>query len=346
MLGADRTFSFTSDVTALSASLTTSGGTGQLAATNVSAGAHTVAAADLTAAGYAITEISCNDSDSVVSLASRSVALALSPNEDLVCTFTSANTRDAAVSSINNFLTGRNALILANQPDLQRRLDRLTGQPGAPGNATAYGLPVPGSGSLPLSFALANGHATFSTSMASAAAAIGGPDRGQQPFDIWGEAYFSRARLGGQRGDFRIVHIGADHRIGDDLLAGVLAQFDSFNDRGKLEAGEAEGDGWMAGPYLMARLAPQLFGEVRAAWGKSDNRVSPLGTYTDEFDTSRSLYSGSLVGQFAIGEATKYAATSIDGGYREPVRMSKRAGTVVTIDDVRTALHEKSTVTT
>ena len=90
------------------------------------------------------------------------------------------------------------------------------------------------------------------------------------------------------------------------MLVGGQMQFDDFNDRGVLEAGEAEGTGWMVGPYFMARLSPQLFGEVRAAWGRSDNRVSPLGTYVDDFETRRSLYSGSLVGQFPLDEATVF----------------------------------------
>ena len=300
--GQDRAFSFTSDVAALSATLTTSGGIGQLSATGVSAGAHTVTAGDLTAAGYALMDISCDDSDSVINFADRSVALALSPNEDLVCTFTSANTREAATVAINDFLTGRNALILASQPDLQRRLDRLSGGSGAPGNAVAYGIAVPGGTSLPFHLALSSGQTTFSASLASAAAAMGDADRGQQAFDIWTEARYSNVRLGSQSGRFGIVHIGADYRIGDNLLIGGLVQYDDFNDRGTLEAGEAEGEGWMAGPYLMARLSSQLFGEVRAAWGQSDNRVSPLGTYVDDFETRRSFYSGSLVGQFALDE--------------------------------------------
>ena len=96
ILGSDTSVAYSSDISALNGAIVTSGGVGQLVAGNVSAGAHSVSAADLSSAGYTITSISCNDGDSITNLASRSIAIALSPNEDLVCTFTSANTREAA----------------------------------------------------------------------------------------------------------------------------------------------------------------------------------------------------------------------------------------------------------
>lgn len=305
VIGGDTPVTFTSDIAALNTSFTTSGGTGQASAADVAAGSYNISVNDLRTGGFALTDITCNDADSVANVAARSVALELSPGEDLVCTFTTTNSRGAAQAAIADFLTGRNALILAHQPDLQRRLDRLAGTPAQGGSATAFGLPVPGSGALPFAMALSNGQASGSTSLAQIQSAVGGQDRPGSDFDIWGEAFFSDARLGSQAANFRIFHIGADYKISDNLLLGALAEFDSFSDRGDLEAGEAEGDGFMVGPYLMARIAPELFAEVRAAWGSSDNRVNPLGTFTDEFDTTRSFYSGSLVGQFDIGKKTQ-----------------------------------------
>nr|WP_298925563.1 hypothetical protein [uncultured Erythrobacter sp.] len=86
--------------------------------------------------GYAVTDIICNDSDSVRNIAGRSVAIELSQKEDPVCTFTSVNSRGAASAAIADFLTGRNAQIMSHQPDFQRRLDRLDGQ-SAPGGLNA-----------------------------------------------------------------------------------------------------------------------------------------------------------------------------------------------------------------
>jgi len=304
-IGGDSSVTFASDIAALNGSVTTSGGSAQVSAVNVPAGAYSVSVNDNRAAGFAVTEISCNDTDSTINLGARSISLALSPGEDLVCTFTSTNSRGAAQAAIADFLTGRNALIMSHQPDLQRRLDRITGVPVQGGNATAYGVPVPGSGSLPFAVSLASGQAIASTSLAQISSVTDPQDRSDRPFDIWGEAYFSRAQLGDQKANFRIFHIGADYRVGDNVLLGVLAEFDDFDDRGTLDAGEAEGSGYLVGPYLMARIAPDLFGELRAAWGSSENRVNPLGSFTDDFDTSRSYFSGSLVGQFDVGNRTQ-----------------------------------------
>ena len=306
VVGADTGFAFTSDVTALNGTIQTVGGTGMIAATEVSAGGHTITAADLSTAGYAITDITCNDSDSAVDVAARRVDAELSPNEELVCTFTSTNTRAAALEAIEDFLTGRNALIMTNQPDSQRRIDRLQANPGSAGSASAYGVPVLGSGHLPANLMLSAGGVRAHTSLGTVAAAAGDPDRGSQAFDIWTEAYFAWSRIGAQEGQFSIVHAGADYRVSPDILLGVMASFDDFSNDGPLDTGEAEGAGWMAGPYVTARLAPQLYGELRAAWGRSNNRVNPLGTYVDAFETTRSYYSGSLIGQFDIDSATTF----------------------------------------
>lgn len=305
IIGSDVTIAFTSDIPALNTSVTTSGGIGRITAAGVAAGSHMLSAADLTSTGYAVTSISCNDADSTVNIANRTVALQLSPGEDLVCTFRMANSREAASIAIGNFLTGRNALILAHQPDLQRRLDRLENITAGAGSASIHGVPVPGSGKLPFKLNTSAGTTRFSASLAGVEDSLGiSSDPSSQPLDIWAEAYFSKTRLGGQNGKFSILYAGADYRASDDLLIGAVIEFDTFSDNGDLTAGEAEGDGWMAGPYVTARLAPQMFAEFRAAWGSSDNRVNPLGSYVDSFDTSRSLYSGSIIGQFDLGDDT------------------------------------------
>ena len=305
VVGVDGTFTYTSDISALSGTIVTASGSGQRSATLVPAGSHTLFAADARSAGYALTAITCNDTDSVVNLANRSVAIALSPNENLVCTFTSTNTRDAALTAISNFLTARNAALLANQPDLQRRLDRLTDQAAVGGSAVALGLPVPGSGHLPFSMSIAqkNAHVSSSLRMARAAAS---PDRQAAPFDIWAEAMIGSLDYSGQSGNFSVIYTGADYRFGKNLLVGGLVQFDSFSPSGTVRAGTARGSGWMAGPYVTVRIAPNLYADARAAWGTSNNTISPLGTFSDPFSTSRGLYSASLIGQFDIGNSTQF----------------------------------------
>lgn len=305
VVGADGAFTFASSIPALAGTITTANGSAQRVASQVAAGNHSFSVADARAAGYVVTGISCNDSDSVINLANRSISIALAPNENLVCTITSTNTRQAAQTAISNFLTARNAALLANQPDLQRRLDRLSGHGSSDGHASVHGLPIPGSGRLPLALNVAEGQTRAATSLGMVRSAAG-EDRGGTPFDIWAEASFSSLDYNGLDGRLRVIYAGADYRIGNDVLIGGLVQFDRYTPQGARRAGTASGDGWMAGPYVTARLAPSLYAEVRAAWGTSDNTISPLGTYVDAFETSRSLYSGSLIGQFDIGGATQF----------------------------------------
>lgn len=310
IVGADASVSYISDIAALTGSIATLGGSGELFATNVPAGTHSVTAADLTPQGYALTDITCSDTDSVVDFAGRSVAIELSPAEALICTFTSAHTRDAAMVAIRNFLTGRNGLILANQPDAQRRVSRLESQTPRSGEVSIAGFGVPGSGTLPMNASLGQTSGRFSTSLAQVRSSFSNaagvdPDRSQLPFDIWAELHFGSAEFDGADYDYQIAYVGADYLATDRLLLGVMGQYDTL-DGGARAAGRTEGDGWMVGPYLTTKLSEHLFGDLRAAWGKSANSVSPLGTFTDGFDTNRSLFTGSLVGVFDAGERTRF----------------------------------------
>lgn len=127
---------------------------------------------------------------------------------------------------------------------------------------------------------------------------------GSGRFDVWAERYVSSLSYAGHKGTFSILYTGADYRVSDGLLIGGLIQFDRFARNGAMTQGAVTGKGWMAGPYVTARLAPRLYADVRAAWGTSDNQVSPLGTFVDGFDTSRYFYSGSLIGDFDLGKSS------------------------------------------
>ena len=57
----------------------------------------------------------------------------------------------------------------------------------------------------------------------------------------------------------------------------------------------------MVGPYATLRLTEHLFWQARAAWGRSNNEVSPFLTYTDKFETDRWLVSSTLTGRWNFG---------------------------------------------
>jgi hypothetical protein len=302
VIGADTTVGYTSTVPGLPASATTSGGTASITATDVAAGGYSFSVDDLRAQGYALTALACDDADSTVSLANGSIALALSPSEDLVCTVTLTNSRSAAQQAIGEFIGGRNALLLANQPDLQRRLGRLRGSQQASGSARVGQLPVPGSQYLPARIEIdrVSKSVTSSLAMAKQAMGLGGSERTR--LDVWAEASVSDVTIGRNRGTFALGYLGFDYLVTDEVLLGALVQIDDFdNEASGLGAGLAEGDGWMAGPYVTARLSDRFYVDLRAAYGRADNSVSPLGTYVSAFDSERFLISGSAIGDVPLG---------------------------------------------
>ena len=303
VIGADTTVGYTSTVPGLPASATTSGGTATITATDIAAGSYSFAVNDLRAQGYALTALSCNDGDSAVSLPDATIALALSPSEDLVCTVTLTNSRSAAQQAIGEFLGGRNALLLANQPDLQRRLGRLRGSQAASGSARVGQLPVPGSEYLPAQIEIGRASKSVTTSLAMAKQAMGLGGANGSKLDIWAEASLSDVTIGQNRGTFALGYLGLDYLATDDVLIGALVQIDDFdNDAAGLGSGLADGNGWMAGPYVTARLSERFFLDARGAYGRSDNSVSPLGTFVSRFDTERFLLSGSAVGDLPLGD--------------------------------------------
>jgi outer membrane autotransporter protein len=64
---------------------------------------------------------------------------------------------------------------------------------------------------------------------------------------------------------------------------------------------KVEGSGWMIGPYGTLKLSNNLYLQGRAAWGRSSDSISPLGTYEHSFDSERWLLRGGLQGQWQYG---------------------------------------------
>ena len=122
-------------------------------------------------------------------------------------------------------------------------------------------------------------------------------------WDIWTEIYSSRSNSGASNSKFGIGYVGAHYFLNEHTLVGVMGQLDWSEETGSSSNSSAEGIGGMVGPYIAGQLPGQsLFYEARAAWGISDNEVSPTGTYTDSFDTTRWLASGKISGSFTRDE--------------------------------------------
>src|SRR5262249_40797902 len=103
---------------------------------------------------------------------------------------------------------------------------------------------------------------------------------------------------------FGLLHVGVDYRFSDRLVVGMLAQFDWMDQTDDTEHYAVSGSGWLAGPYVVARLHYNLLFDGRAAWGQSANEVSPFATYTDSFDTTRWMLKANFTGDFHEGAWT------------------------------------------
>ena len=315
--GADVTAEFSSPTSALTASLTTVGGTASVLIPNVLPGTHSVTAGNLASLGYGITAISCNDSDSTGEVASATATINLAAGEDITCTFTAIESREATSTLIADFLGARNTFLLANQPGSGHRIRRFS--PGASqttsGSASGFGLsgaiPVPVQASVTattLSFA---SHYAWSRPSGLNAGEASDEDRKAHERDIWIEGQIAGFNDANANGTFGVVYAGADQLVTPDILLGALIQYDWFSQDGDTDGSEVTGTGWMAGPYATFKLDEGFFADIRAAWGQSSNDISPTGTYTDSFDTTRWLVSGALIGSYQVDRWTIQPAASL-----------------------------------
>ncbi|NNU82107.1 hypothetical protein HMH01_16845, partial [Halovulum dunhuangense] len=96
---------------------------------------------------------------------------------------------------------------------------------------------------------------------------------------------------------YTLFTVGAHRFVSPNMLVGAMLQVDSA------ESGSADvsGTGWMAGPYFVAKTPEQpLYFEGRVLYGQTSNQISPLGFYTDDFETDRWLVQLGVTGQYSV----------------------------------------------
>jgi outer membrane autotransporter protein len=158
--------------------------------------------------------------------------------------------------------------------------------------------PAPGSvvmGFLPM---LANGNVSGSASLAAIESATGQGEPSE--FDIWIEGTFGLLHQASSNGRFALVSLGADYLVSPDILVGLSLRIDTIS-QVQDAGGTSGGTGWMAGPYLTARLTDNLYLDLDAMAGTADNHVSPFGTYTDDFSSYRWQLGAALQGHWEHG---------------------------------------------
>ena len=305
----DATFSFASSEAALNFAISTTGGTGSSGAISVTAGTYVIT--QTRPSGFGNTSLSCSDADSTVDVLGGVVTLRLASAENVTCTFNSGDSATLATETINSFLTRRNNLLLSNGPTRGRRLSRLS-----QGIGTSQTLSFQ-KGDLksisPVNFnllSLGSGSYSLSTSLSQVeragtmfALAHDGDDDFTQTlknrrYDVWFEAHYSKFKgSGGADGHFGVAYFGVDYLVNNDVLAGFMLQFDSLEDVSAANNTSVDGSGWMAGPYVTARLAPNLILDGRFAIGQSNNDIT-TALSSGNFDTNRWLLDVNLSGDF------------------------------------------------
>ncbi len=279
----------------------------------------TVSDTDPTIATFtAPTRQSADDGEFEFTLTVRDAAGAENTDTVAISVSTDASVQKT-VETINRFMETRTRLILANQPDASRRIDRLRSGVGPEQLSFATGEI---NKLMPVDFNLrdlVSGTYKFATSLdqvTRAAAHLEVMQGGQvaqggtaaherRRLDVWVEGGFHRFNGGaGSDGDFAIVHLGADYLVSPGLLVGAVVQYDSLTDSNDGDNSRIDGKGWLAGPYVTARLQENLYLDARVAGGASDNDVTPTGAYTDNFKSTRWLADVSLSGVFTHDQWT------------------------------------------
>ena len=122
------------------------------------------------------------------------------------------------------------------------------------------------------------------------------------PYNMWAEVSATAFRNSGpgnaRRGDVGIAFTGSDYLVNPGVLLGWVSQYDWSRESTDNGVSSTKGFGWMSGPYMALHLTQHLTLDARAAWGRSSNQTSPLGTYTDDFKTERTLLTGRLTGDW------------------------------------------------
>ncbi|WP_440958142.1 Ig-like domain-containing protein [Oceanicaulis sp. LC35] len=267
-------------------------------------------------AGWRVDSIQCvgdADNGSQVDLATGTLQIDVDSGETLVCTF--ANVRDedvvrlATQRAIRNFMFRRADRIIDAAPDLSMRLSARentgAGQYAADVDQGRYSM------SLTASLAGARNQAKARHSDAPGVPSHMRDNVGR--FDVWLSAELAGVNdnRAGERAesDFGVAQFGADWEVSDELLVGGMIQFDwmdetareVFEEAGAIAGARVDGEGWMAGPYVVWRMADRIVLDGLAMYGSSTNTINPLGLYEDEFETDRWMVRANLTGEYGQG---------------------------------------------
>ncbi len=189
----------------------------------------TVSDTDPTIATFtAPTRQTADDRELVFSLTVRDAAGADDTDTVAISVSTDASVQKT-VETINRFMEARTRLILANQPDLSSRINRLRSGVGSEQLSFATGEITK---LMPVKFnlhSIGTGNYNFATSLDQVARAVDHLQVAQgrtatherRHFDVWIEGSFHKFNdSAGADGDFRVAYLGADYLVSPYLPGG------------------------------------------------------------------------------------------------------------------------------
>lgn len=131
-------------------------------------------------------------------------------------------------------------------------------------------------------------------------------------YDIWMQVLGEKSELGDDENSLWVGYLGSHVFINPELLVGALVQVDWSDSNNETDGSFVNGTGWMAGPYIAAKLPDHpIYFDARAAWGQSKNTLKASDVDgEDDFDTERWLVSGKISGVMKVGRLTIRPALS------------------------------------
>jgi hypothetical protein len=189
----------------------------------------------------------------------------------------------------DSFFEARNSIIGNSVRPTNQRISRLNG-------AQSSSTPTGGDVLNYVSNFAATGNLPVSASLSAISAAADQQGTRSNPFDVWIEGTFSLLETSAGNGRASSAAIGADYLVNSDLLIGGYVSIDRL-DHFETGSNTLSGLGWLAGPYLTARLSDQLYIDVTSGLGTANNK-SKGSSGEDEFSSSRAYFNASLQGSF------------------------------------------------
>lgn len=137
---------------------------------------------------------------------------------------------------------------------------------------------------------------------------------------------------GAQWGQAGLVGAGVDVLVDKNLLVGSVLYGDWMHD--KSDSQNTTGAGFLVGPYASAEVAPNVFFDVAALYGKSWNTLK-FDDFSGDFSTDRVLARAELRGNVELGEGTRFRPNTTLFYMRENIAgytVSNGAGTTQNVD--------------